>query len=295
MSDSSVPGPPAQAARAAAGELSPLLVAAPASGQLEILLSFIRGHASALSDRDEFGSRLSRGRAGVLEVLEGLKRAHGLHDDAPIAIGELATSIRRKIEERTFEPDSGARGVHLLDDQAARYGEFDDVAIVGFIEHEWPERPRRNIFFPTALLTALGWPSEKARRDAGEAQFLDLLESSAARVCLSTITLDDETLVQPSILADQIADARLQTTAEAPLPSARVFAEEALSLEPIDVDALDPPAREWAEMRLSRTPGRMGPAPTAIGADTRDVLREWGFADDEVSSLIADATVASAE
>jgi len=47
--------------------------------------------------------------------------------------------------------------------------------------------------------------------------------------------------------------------------------------------------------RLSRTPGRMGPAPTAIGADTRDVLREWGFADDEVSSLIADATVASAE
>jgi crotonobetainyl-CoA:carnitine CoA-transferase CaiB-like acyl-CoA transferase len=35
--------------------------------------------------------------------------------------------------------------------------------------------------------------------------------------------------------------------------------------------------------------------PSAIGADTRVVLREWGFADDEVSSLIADATVASAE
>jgi RecB family exonuclease len=259
LSDSSVSGPPAQAARAAADELSPLLVAAPASGQLEVLLSFIRGHAAALGDRDdEFSSRLSRGRAGVLAVLEGLKRAHAMHDDAPIAIGELATSIRRKIEERTFEPDSGARGVHLLDDQAARYGEFDDVAIVGFIEHEWPERPRRNIFFPTALLTALGWPSEKARRDAGEAQFLDLLESSAARVCLSTITLDDETLVQPSILADQIADARLPTTAEAPLPSARVFAEEALSLEPIAVDALDPSVREWAEMRLSRTSGDAG-------------------------------------
>jgi alpha-methylacyl-CoA racemase len=45
--------------------------------------------------------------------------------------------------------------------------------------------------------------------------------------------------------------------------------------------------------RLSRTPGRSGPAPAATGADTRDVLRESGFSDDEVSSLIAEGTVAS--
>ncbi|WP_264078301.1 CoA transferase [Mycobacterium stomatepiae] len=45
--------------------------------------------------------------------------------------------------------------------------------------------------------------------------------------------------------------------------------------------------------RLSRTPGRTGPAPRATGADTRDVLRESGFSDDEVNSLIADRTVAA--
>lgn len=45
--------------------------------------------------------------------------------------------------------------------------------------------------------------------------------------------------------------------------------------------------------RLSRTPGRSGPAPRATGADTRDVLRESGFGDDEVNSLIADGIVAA--
>lgn len=43
--------------------------------------------------------------------------------------------------------------------------------------------------------------------------------------------------------------------------------------------------------RLSRTPGRIGPAPQGTGAHTRDVLRESGFGDDEVNSLIADGTV----
>jgi alpha-methylacyl-CoA racemase len=45
--------------------------------------------------------------------------------------------------------------------------------------------------------------------------------------------------------------------------------------------------------RLSRTPGRTGPAPGPSGADTRDVLREAGFSDDDVNSLIADGTVAA--
>ena len=70
--------------------------------------------------------------------------------------------MRRWIEEQTFEPTTRRRsGVHLLDDQAVRYGDFDDVAIVGVVEHDWPERPRRNIFYPPALLKSLGWPSER--------------------------------------------------------------------------------------------------------------------------------------
>jgi alpha-methylacyl-CoA racemase len=46
--------------------------------------------------------------------------------------------------------------------------------------------------------------------------------------------------------------------------------------------------------RLSRTPGRSREAPTAPGAHTRDVLSESGFADDEISTLIADGTITSA-
>ena len=101
--------------------------------------------------------------------------------------------------------------MHLLDDQAARYGDFDDVTIVGLIEHEWPERPRRNIFYPPALLKSLGWPSEKDRRAAADARFLDLLASPLATIALSTFTLDDDALVTRSMQLDEVPRARLST------------------------------------------------------------------------------------
>src|SRR2546426_597711 len=102
------------------------------------------------------------------------------HDDPDWTIDDLALAVRRAVEDQTFEPDSAAAGVHLLDDRAARYGDFDDVAIVGVVETDWPERPRRNIFYPPALLKSLGWPSEKDRRVAADAHFLDLLAGGAA-------------------------------------------------------------------------------------------------------------------
>ena len=46
--------------------------------------------------------------------------------------------------------------MHLVDEQAARYGDFDEIAMVGLVEGEWPERPRRNIFYSPGLLSALG-------------------------------------------------------------------------------------------------------------------------------------------
>ncbi len=46
--------------------------------------------------------------------------------------------------------------------------------------------------------------------------------------------------------------------------------------------------------RLSRTPGRMRPAPAARGVDTIAVLGEAGFSAGEIESLIADRTIASA-
>lgn len=43
--------------------------------------------------------------------------------------------------------------------------------------------------------------------------------------------------------------------------------------------------------RLSESPGRLRPSPAGRGADTRGVLREAGFADDEIAALVAAGTV----
>jgi crotonobetainyl-CoA:carnitine CoA-transferase CaiB-like acyl-CoA transferase len=41
-------------------------------------------------------------------------------------------------------------------------------------------------------------------------------------------------------------------------------------------------------VRLSRTPGRIGPPGRHLGADTRAVLAEAGYGDDEIAALLAD-------
>src|SRR4029450_11318665 len=124
-------------------------------------------------------------------------------------IDDLAAAVRRWIGEETFPISSESGGVHLVDDHGARYGGFDAVTIVGLMEHEWPDRPRRNIFYPPGLLKALGWPSEKDRRAAAEARFLDLIASSSGHVALSTFTLDDEAIVTRSIQLDEVPRAKL--------------------------------------------------------------------------------------
>ena len=106
---------------------------------------------------------------------------------------------------------SADAGLFLLDDRAVRYGDFDDVAIVGVVEPDWPERPRRNIFYPPLLLKSLGWPSEKDRRAADDARFLDLLTCASRRTIVSTFTLDEDALVSRSMQLDEIPRARLST------------------------------------------------------------------------------------
>jgi RecB family exonuclease len=141
-----------------------------------------------------------------------------------------------------------------LDAHAARFGDFDTLTLVGLIEGEWPERQRRNIFYAPGLLASLGWPSEHDRRNAATANVLDLAESPSATVTLSTFTLDDEALVEPSTLVDDVSALALSRV-EATIPVGRVFVDEALSLDPVNLDALEPDARGWAAMRLARTPG----------------------------------------
>lgn len=250
--DDAAAGRTLEAVLDAARALAPLADAAPASAQIARVLAFLDAHLRPVAG--EPAERQRRGWAAILSTLRELAAAHAAHGDRPVAIDELAVLVRRWIEEQTFVAAGDEGGVQLVDDQAARYGEFDDLTLVGLVEGEWPERPRRNIFYSSSLLSALGWPSEKDRRGAAEARFLDLLASAAARVVVSRFTLEDEALVEPSVLVDEIPRAKLSSIVAPVDASVRIFAEEALSREPIAFAALAPGPREAAELRAGRSP-----------------------------------------
>jgi len=257
----------------AARALAPLLTPAAASEQIGEVLSFLDRWSQP--DAAAFATeRNRRGWAAVRQALVDLAAAHRAHDDRRLTIEQLAVAAHRWIEEQTFSTDVDPAGVQLLDDQAARYGDFDDLTIVGLVDGEWPERPRRNIFYTSSLLAKLGWPSEKDRRGAAEARFADLLASPNVRVAASTFTLEDETLVEPSSLLDELARSALSSHVDDFDPAVRIFREEALIREPAALDALDPPARAWADLRASRTPAD---APAFHGESGDRARRAWSI------------------
>ncbi len=222
------------AAVSAADELLPLLSQASASWQLKLLATFLSDHAHDAGD-----ARAARGRSALVDILQRLASAYAAHGDREATIDDLAPDIRRWIEDATFLPESGDRGLHLLDSDAARFGDFDDITLVGLIEGEWPERTRRNIFYAPSVLGALGWPSERDRRAGGTAAFLDLVNSASRHVVISSFTLDDEALVERSTLIDDAAGLAL-TRIETRVPD--------VALESPEEDA-----PEWAALRAKRT------------------------------------------
>jgi len=241
------------AALTAAKVVAPLGTAAPASLQLERVQTFLQRYLRPLAD-EALDRHEHRVRSAIEQLLEAL-RVSCRHDDPEWDVHDLTAFIRRWIEEQTFAHESTKGGVQLVDDQAARYGDFEELSLVGLIEGEWPERPPRNIFYPSSLLAALGWPSERDRRSGAEARFVDLLFSASRRIEVSTITLDDEALVEPASLLDDITRAGLPAlVSEPPSSDRRLFVDEALSIDPVATNALAPVARRWAELRLARSP-----------------------------------------
>jgi RecB family exonuclease len=256
-SDTIVDSVALEAALAIARGLAPLTAARPASEQIRDLLNFVQRHFRALDADSKLTAREQSGREVLLEILRRMATARQRHHDALWTIDDLAAAVRRWIGEETFPARGTSTGVHLLDDQAARYGDFDDITIVGLIENEWPERPRRNIFYPPALLKSLGWPSEKDRRAADEARFLDLLASASREIALSTFTLDDESLVSRSILLDEVPRARLSAVQRSTVAGTVV---------PFNADS------EWARLRAGRSPHDAAMFHGAVGG-TAD--RKW--------------------
>ncbi len=212
------------AAVTAARELVALAEPASASSQLQRLISFVETHLRVSDEEDPLADREELARTTLMAGLVALSDAHAAHDDVAWTIDEMGVAIRRWIEDETFAPNRMSNGVQLLDDRAARYGEFDHMAIVGLVEGDWPDKTRRNIFYPSNLMKALGWPSEKDRRSAAEARFLDLVASAARSVALYTIILEDEALVEPSALLDDLPRARLSSVPMAVIESANTIA-----------------------------------------------------------------------
>src|SRR6185436_20369463 len=230
-------GPALAAALDFCRALTPLAEKAPASTQVRRLAGFLKDRLRPAADGDEFGPRELRARTAMFDVLAALAAAHEAHHDPHWAIEDLARAARRWIGDQTFAPDATSGSIHLVDDQAASYGEFDEVCVVGLVEREWPELPSPNIFFPALMLKSLGWPVEKDRRAAADARFLDLLGSASQRVTVSTFTLDEDALVSPSTQLDEIARARLS-----------IVEEES----PSRGGSQAGPAADWASMRRER-------------------------------------------
>lgn len=254
-----------RAAAAAATEIASAMASTTAQAQIRGLLAFIRAHERLPRPTDDWRARHVRARAAVLSALEQLAGSHAAHDPEPLSVGELSGSVRRWIEGQTFSPRSGEAGIRLLDARAAMYADVDEVRIVGLIESDWPERHARSIFYPQSLLSGLGWPSDQDRLASARARFHDLLALPRRRISLSYGTLEDDAIVSPSPLVEDLDRAGLRTERLVAHRPARVFVHEALSTDPIVPAVVHGAAARWLAGRLdrslgpARSPGIIGP------------------------------------
>ena len=233
--------PALKAAVDAASRLAPLAEPRPLIDQLGRLVAFLADHDRPPGTPAAEADRRERVRSAVMGALTGLSDAYRRHD--PGAIGtvlDLTPAIRRWLGAQTFAARTGAPGLQIVDAHSARFGQFDDVQVMGLVEGEWPERPRRNIFYPPSLLAPLepGRPEqvevnrERDQLRAGRALFHDLLHLARLRTRVSTFALESDSVVEPSVLLDEVAGMGLPTDTQAADPGTRVFAYEALALRP---------------------------------------------------------------
>ena len=243
----------ARAAANAADELLPLAENERPSVQLDALLTFLAAHDRTPPLGDPLRDRHLRARSAVLSAVRGLRRAHQQLDDSPVELVSLAAMIRRWIEGQTFAPRAGSAGVQLLDAQAARYGEFDEVFVVGLVEGEWPQRSARNIFYPVSLLSQLDWPDSRVALAGERAAFQDLMGLARCQVHLSTFELENDAIIGPSVFLENVDRLGLRTVVSGTPAPGRLFVSEALTTDPVVPAAVDGDAAAWLTVRGSRS------------------------------------------
>lgn len=243
-----------------AAELAPLAEQRPVLQQLDLVQSFLsRHHRSSTDDPDP--ERSARVRRAVDSALSALGAAYATYDTEAVMTGsELSFIIRRWLGGQTFATRSGEPGLRLLDAQAARFAELDEVQLVGLVEGEWPDPVRRNIFYPAALLGLLD-PApaaddpnrrESEARAAARAAFVDLLRLARERTRVSAFALEFDAIVEPSPFVDELGTLGLTIEAASEPPPTIVFADEALLADLPILDALSELPRAWAALRQDR-------------------------------------------
>jgi RecB family exonuclease/inactivated superfamily I helicase len=253
------PGRMSRAASAAATAAEELAVLAAErekpSVQLTALLAFLTAHDRLPAKADDLRERHLRARSAIRSAIQSFRRAHAQLDDEKVPLAEIAGMIRRWIEGQTFAPRTGTDGVQLLDAQAARYGEFDEVFVMGLIEGEWPQRASKNIFYPPWLLNQLDWPDSRQALAAERAAFQDLLALPRQKIHLSTFELENDSIVGPSVFLEDIEAAGLRSSeaGPGPRPSGRIFVHEALTGDPLARSAVTGDAAEWLAVRTGRS------------------------------------------
>ena len=232
-----------------ARELISLRSPAPVAEHLRVLSAFLLAHERSDVPEELLRARHLRARGAVFATLTTLGNAYTRFDSEPVSADDVAALVRRWIEGQTFAPRTGDDGVHVIDADSVRFGEFAHVHIAGLVENEWPDRARRNIFYSPSVLRELGWPAESDRLAGARAAFADLLRLPTSRLSVSTFLLEADALVSPSPLLDEVEQSGLDSVEEA-APAHRIFDAEALYLDPIDATPLSAFAREWLGRRV---------------------------------------------
>ncbi len=242
----------ARAAADAADELNALTRLERPSLQLGALAAFLERHERIPPPGDALRERHLRARSAVVPAIERLRRAYEQWDDSPVLFREVAGMIRRWIEGQTFAPRTGTSGVQLLDAQAARYGEFDQVFLVGLIEGEWPRHAPKNIFYPASLLGQLDWPDQRMALAGERASFEDLMTLAHRQVHLSTFELENDSIIGPSVFLED-ADRLALRTVEQEIGAGRMLVSDALTGDPVVASAVRDEAAAWLSIRLGRS------------------------------------------
>ena len=255
--------PAARAAARLAADLAPLADPHPIPTQLAVLQAVLTRHHRGRVE-GAVGERTARVGRAVAGALTALGRAYAAHDPGATASGlDLSSAIRRWLGAQTFAARTGEAGIRVLDAQAARFADVDDVQLMGLVEGEWPEPVRRSIFYP-AFLLALLEPTPAAtdpnRRESeamagARAEFQDLLQLARTRVRGSTFALEADAVVEPSTFVDDLPGLGLDREVEAARHALAVFADEALLADPPALDGLPPAVRGWARLRADRRAG----------------------------------------